>query len=157
MNDQNREISEMKELTHGTCETTKGDGGRCRSMAMEGSPHCFFHNPETQEARKAAQRRGGQANGPAVLPTEAADFALGSGKDVSVFLAETINQVRKGQLSPKIATTVGYLTGLLMKSLETTEIKKRIARLEQALPKSPLGDPMFNPNDHEDVPHENGR
>jgi hypothetical protein len=146
----------MNELADGTCEMTKSDGERCRSIAMESSHYCFFHNPDTQEARKAAQRRGGQANGPAVLPTEAADLTLGSGKDVSVFLAETINQVRKGRLSPKIATTVGYLTGLLMKALETTDIEKRIARLELALPKSGPGDSLFNPDDYEDVSHENG-
>jgi hypothetical protein len=64
--------------------------------------------------------------------------------------------VRKGQLSPKIATTVGYLTGLLMKTLETTDIEKRIARLELALPKSGPGDSLFNPDDYEDVSHENG-
>ena len=146
----------MNELANGTCEMTKSDGEECRAAAMEGSRYCFFHNPDTQEARKAAQRRGGQVSGTVVLPEETADLPLRSGKDVSAFLEETINQVRKGRLAPKVATTVGYLSGLLMKALEKTDIEKRIARLEQALPKSGTGDSLFNPDNNEDISHGNG-
>src|SRR5437879_2999402 len=102
-----------------TCVSkTKSNGRRCQAMAMDGSSYCFFHDPATETARKAAQRQGGQANGPAVLPADAADVPLDSGKDVSAFLAETINQVRKGQISPKIASTLGYLSSLLTKALD---------------------------------------
>ena len=85
----------------GTCEKLKSNGQRCRAMAMAGSQYCFFHDPSAAEARKAAQREGGQANGPAVLPADVADVPLHSGKDVAAFLAETINQVRKGTGLPQ--------------------------------------------------------
>ena len=51
-------------------------------MAMDGSSYCFFHDPATETARKAAQRQGGKANGPAILPADTADVPLHSGKDV---------------------------------------------------------------------------
>jgi len=70
----------------GTCEKTKRDGQRCRAMAIASSQYCFFHDPSRAKARKAAQRQGGQANGPAVLPADAADVPLHSGKDVAAFL-----------------------------------------------------------------------
>ena len=85
----------------GACEEIKSNGERCRAMAMAGSQYCFFHDPSAAEARKAAQRQGGQGNGSAVLPADAADVPLHNGKDVVVFLAETINQVRKGRVAPR--------------------------------------------------------
>jgi hypothetical protein len=87
----------------GTCEKTKRDGQRCRGMAMEGSRYCFFHNPATQKARKAAQQRGGRANRAVVLPADAAVVQLESSKDIAILLAQTINQARKGQIGPKVA------------------------------------------------------
>ena len=135
-----------------TCVSkTKSNGCRCQAMAMDGSLYCFFHDPATQTARKAAQRQGGQANGPAVLPAEAADLPLKSGKDVAAFLEETINQVRKGRLSPKIATTVGYLTSVLMKTLETRDIEERLARVEQALKTRKPDESIFDPYEDEEV------
>ena len=76
-----------------TCVSkTKSNGRRCQTMAMAGSEFCFFHNPAATEARKAAQQRGGQANGPTVLPADATDVPLHTGQDVSAFLAQTINR-----------------------------------------------------------------
>jgi hypothetical protein len=140
----------------GTCAKTKSNGQRCQAMAMQDSRYCFFHNSATQKARKAAQRRGGQASGPTVLPADAADVPLHSGKDVAVFLAETINQVRKGQLSPKIGSSVGYLAGLLMKALETSDIEERLARVEQALQKRRPDESLFDPDEDQVVTNGNG-
>ena len=140
----------------GTCEKVKSNGERCRAMAMAGSQYCFFHEPSVAEERKVAQRQGGQANGPAVLPDDAADVPLHNGKDVVVFLAETINQVRKGRVAPKVASTVGYLTGLLMKALETSDIEERLARIEQVLKMRGAEETLFNPDEDEGVAYGNG-
>ena len=133
----------------GTCEKIKSDGQRCRAMAIASSQYCFFHDPSAAKAREAAQRQGGQANGSVVLPADAPDVPLHSGKDVSAFLAETINQVRKGRVSPKIASTVGYLSSLLMKALETSDIEKRLARIEQVLKMRRAEETLFNPDEDE--------
>ena len=133
-------------------------------MPMDGSRYCFFHDPAAETARKAAQQRGGQAKGPAVLPADTADVPLHNGKDVAAFLAETINQVRKGRVSPKIASTVGYLSSLLMKALETSDIEERLARVEQALKTrkpdesifNPYEDSIFDPYEDEEVADGNG-
>jgi hypothetical protein len=140
----------------GTCEKIKCDGHCAAFLAIAGSQYCFFHDPATAKARKAAQRQGGEANGSAVLPADAVDVPLRSGKDVSAFLAETINQVRKGQVSPKIATTVGYLSSLLMKALETTDIEERLARIEQVLKMRGAEETLFNPDEDEGVAYGNG-
>ena len=128
-----------------TCEKIKSNGERCQAMAIAASQYCFFHDPTAAEARKAAQRQGGQANGLEVMPADVADVPLHSGKDVAAFLAETINQVRKGRVSPKIASTVGYLSSLLMKALDTTDLEERLAKVEQVLQMRGADDSLFNP------------
>jgi len=60
------------------CNCFKNDDTKCQARAMWGSSCCFFHSPLTQEARKAAQQRGGRANGPRVLPKHAGDLSLRS-------------------------------------------------------------------------------
>ena len=45
-------------------------------------------------------------------------------------LSDTINQVRKGQIDPRVANAVGYLSNILIKALEQTEMEKRIEGLE---------------------------
>jgi hypothetical protein len=132
-----------------TCSKIKNNGRRCQAMAMQGSLYCFFHDPAKRTERKAAQRQGGQANGTAVLPADAPDVPLQSGKDVSAFLAETINQVRKGRVSPKIASTVGYLSSLLMKTLEMSNTEERLARVEQTLKTRKPDESIFNPYEDE--------
>ena len=61
------------------------------------------------------------------------------------FLAETINQVRKGRLSSKIANTVGYLSSLLMKALERSDIEERLVRVEQVLKTRKPDEWLFDP------------
>ena len=45
-------------------------------------------------------------------------------------LGETINQVRRGELDPRVANAVGYLAAHLLKTLERTELEERITDLE---------------------------
>jgi len=114
---------------------------------MTASPYCFFHNPGAEIARKAAQRQGGRANGGGVLPGDAADVPLRSAKDLSSLLECTINQVRRGQVSPKVAGSIGYLSGIWMKALEAADLEERLARVEQALKTRGTDEHLFDPND----------
>ena len=126
------------------CENTKRNGEGCQAMAMVGSRYCFFHNPETQKARRAAQQRGGQSNQAAVLPADAADVQLKSARDIATLLAQTINQARRGQIAPKIAGTIGYLASSLVKILETSNTEERLAKVERALKARGPDESLFN-------------
>ncbi|MBI3909717.1 MAG: hypothetical protein HY320_02145 [Armatimonadetes bacterium] len=63
----------------------------------------------------------------------------------TAWLGETINQVRRGDLDPKVATTVGHLSGILLKALEVGGIEERLAALEATVRERPrrlfYGDP----------------
>jgi hypothetical protein len=83
--------------------------------------------------RKAAQSAGGQKNKLAVLPRSTPDAKLRSAEDAIKLLGETINQVRRGEIDPRIGNTVGYLSGLLVKAQHDVAIERRLARVEFAM------------------------
>lgn len=131
----------------GTCKKLKRDGRKCRGMAMEGSRYCFFHNPAAKNARTAAQQRGGRVNRAAVLPADTADVRLESSGDIAILLAETINQVRKGKVAPKVASTIGYLASSLTKVMEATKFEERLAMVERAIAARTPEPALFNPDE----------
>jgi hypothetical protein len=118
---------------HQTCQGIRPAGGRCRARCIAGSSYCFFHNPEMEAERKAAQSAGGQKNKLAVLPRSTPDAKLRSAEDAIKLLGETINQVRRGEIDPRIGNTVGYLSGLLVKAQHDVAIERRLARVEFAM------------------------
>jgi hypothetical protein len=73
-----------------------------------------------------------------VLPESVPDAPLKSAGDAVALLADTINQVRRGEIDPKVANAVGYLAGLLMKGLRETETERRLTALEAALKRQPI-------------------
>jgi hypothetical protein len=80
------------------------DGKRCRARRMAGSELCFFHNPAMATERTAAQKSGGLRNKAAVLPADTPDLALVSPQQVTMLVAATINETRRGEIDPKINT-----------------------------------------------------
>jgi hypothetical protein len=68
-----------------------------------------------------------------VLPSDTPDHPLGNTKEVSAFLADSINQLRRGQLDPRVANRIGYLTSLLLRALEQGPLEERMAKIEAAL------------------------
>ena len=79
--------------------------------------------------RKERERMGH----PAVLPSDTPDHPLGNSKDVSELLAHSINQLRRGQLDPKVATCIGYLSTVLLRALEQGPAEERLAKIEATL------------------------
>jgi len=119
----------------GTCRYIKSDRSGCRANARHGSIYCFFHDPDSAIVSEAARKNGGRKRSrrAAVLPADTRDQPLDSVSDVTVLLAETINQVRRGQIDPRISNAVGYLAGILLRAKEKDELEQRLARLESVL------------------------
>ena len=82
--------------------------------------------------RAEAQRTGGSRNKPAVLPCETLDHPLKTVANVAELLAGAINQVRRGQLDPRVGNTLGFLAATLLKALETGSLEARLSALEAA-------------------------
>ena len=125
------------------CRGTKADGTPCRANAMTGSEYCFFHDPAKAEEQEAARQAGGRVGKTTVLSPDTPDAPLSSMADVVALLGQTINQVRRGEVDPKVANAVGYLASALLRALEQGDIEKRLAELEaiikgQGVPESPF-------------------
>jgi hypothetical protein len=116
-----------------SCEGQKPDGVRCQAAALPDSDFCFFHDPSREIERRAAQAEGGRQNRMKTLNAGAPDINIRACKDVVALLSETINQVRKGLIDPRIANSVGYLANQLVRVLEQNELEDRIEKLEQML------------------------
>ena len=123
------------------CEFLKPDGERCKARARPGRPFCIFHDPQCAQQRTEARRRGGQTRSrpAATLPGDTPDLPLKTVGDVTAALAVTINQTRRGELDPKVANSVAYLAGVLLRTLEVAaqmeqlaEVMQRLAALEEA-------------------------
>jgi len=81
---------------------------------------CVFHDPAMAAKIRKARQAGGvsRARNIATLAAETPDHLLGNTQDVSVQLAVSINQLRRGQLDPRMANAIGYLSSVLLRSLE---------------------------------------
>jgi hypothetical protein len=115
------------------CKASKRAGSRCEAAALDGSDYCFFHDPSRAAERREAQALGGQRNRMKTLDAAIPDVKFESTAEVVALLSDTINQVRKGDIDPRIGNTVGYLANLLIKALEQNELETRIDKLETLL------------------------
>jgi hypothetical protein len=64
------------------------------------------------------------------LDGAAPDVQVEDCQDVVALMSETINQVRKGQIDPRVANTVGYLANVVIRAVEQGDLERRIAELE---------------------------
>ena len=127
-----RKKSNVKSINTAKCQEMKADGTRCRANAQRGSKYCFFHDPAKTQERTAAREAGGSRGRAAILEA-APDVPLTSNANVITLLGETINQVRRGDLDPKVSNAIGYLTGILLKALEQGHLEERLVALEEII------------------------
>jgi len=120
----------MKPAPQKSCAATKRNGEACQAAALPGSRFCFFHSPGHADARREAQSRGGLANKMATLPADAPDVKVEDGGDVVKLLSATINQVRRGEIDPRVANAVGYLSNIALAATDRRELESQIAELE---------------------------
>lgn len=114
------------------CRFRKKNGEICRANSQSDDGLCIFHDPARAGEVSRARRTGGKkrSQGATVLPPDTPDHTLGNSHDVARLLADTINQVRRGQLDPRVANTVGYLSNILVAALQLGPLEDRLLRLE---------------------------
>jgi len=102
------------------CKYIKPDGNQCQSFAIQGFDFCFSHcpDPEVKKAKHQAVVKGGQSEGYKSLKLNLRPVSVKNTEDVIDFLNETINLLRSGQISPKVANCLAYLTNQLQRAIE---------------------------------------
>jgi hypothetical protein len=129
-----------------TCHFRKKNGSRCTANAQSSNGLCVFHDPARVADGERPRRAGGIARTRpmAVLPPDAPDHPLGTTKDVSVLLADSINRLRRGDLDPRVANAMGYLASVLIRALEQGPVEERLANLEAILGRTSSGPEIFD-------------
>jgi hypothetical protein len=114
------------------CRFRKKNGAMCSANAQPANGLCVFHDPARAADGRRARKAGGihRSRAAAVLPVDTPDHSLASPKDVSHLLADSINQLRRGELDPRVANAVGYLSTVLLRVLEQGPLEDRMAKLE---------------------------
>ncbi|MFY9585380.1 MAG: hypothetical protein WAR21_12915 [Candidatus Acidiferrales bacterium] len=67
------------------------------------------------------------------LAADAPDVKVEDCQGVVRLMSATINQVRKGQIDPRVANAIGYLANVLVRAVEQGELERRITELEALL------------------------
>lgn len=126
------------------CRATRKDGSPCRGDALNGGDYCAFHAPEKAKDFQNGRVEGGKAGKLATLAPEAVKPWRGQPGDVDIMqsvtpvelvnlLCQTIDDVRMGAIDPKVANSVGYLAGVIVKIQQYEALDDRLAAIEQAL------------------------
>ena len=123
----------MKTPFNKTCGAIKSDQSKCQAPALPGSEFCFFHDPSKADKRREAQAQGGRRNRMKTLEESAPDVKVKDSGDAIALISDTINQVRKGQIDPRVANSVGFLANILLKAVERDKLETRIEQLEAVL------------------------
>jgi len=113
------------------CKAIKQNGEQCLAKTMKGSDYCFSHNPDTQIEKHLAVVKGGLAS--KRIKLNLVPLSIKTPQEIEKLLEDTINRVRSGEMPPNIANTIGYLTGHILKAIEASELKEKIAELEAVL------------------------
>ena len=66
----------------------------------------------------------------ATLPADSPDVRIDDGAGVVKLLGQTINQVRRGEIDPRVANAVGYLSNIVLAATAQRDLETRIAELE---------------------------
>ncbi len=114
------------------CRFIKHNGEKCGSNAMKKGEFCFFHNPDSDEARKQAQSSGGKGN-VVVVKEPLAPVEIKEVSDVVFLLEDNVNRVRSGEIDVRVGNCIGVLSGHLIKALEVASIANRVEIIERAI------------------------
>ena len=114
------------------CTARKKDGSRCTADPQAGREVCVFHDPEKIEDGHRARQKGGirRNQSASVLPLGTRDHPLEKSSDTALLLADSINQLRRGELDPRVANAIGYLASIQLRAFEQSTMEKRITTVE---------------------------
>jgi len=123
------------------CKAIKSNGKPCGAPAVGTHGYCYWHDETRAAERTAARLKGTRATAArSVTPELKAEFviALDTAGDVKGMLAKLIRDLltepRVDERNIKRARCVGYLAGVLLAAITTSDLEARVAALEKGRP-----------------------
>lgn len=118
------------------CKATTKAGKTCNGFAVGDGDFCFAHSPDRAAERADARRRGGHARHGRKLGTAATGetvVTIATVGDILKLLEDTANDLYGLENSISRARALISLAGTATKTLEISEIEKRLEALEQRM------------------------
>ena len=109
------------------CKARNKSGGSCGAPAVNGSAHCVMHSGRAAELGSKGGRRRAIFSPDKLKPLAAPKTAA----DVRDLLAQSMVELRAGELDPRIATSICSLAAEFLKTLELCTIEEVIEPLER--------------------------
>jgi hypothetical protein len=114
-------------LSNHHCAAIAKSGKPCQGYRWRGGKFCHLH---TGNRAQLLGFKGGKRRARFSME-ELADFpAPKSAEDLRDLIGQTIRELRKGHVEPKVANSIAYLAGAMADALELVEYDNRLKRLE---------------------------
>jgi hypothetical protein len=113
------------------CKYIKQDDEQCGANSMVDNDFCFTHNPDMEESKAIAVKKGGEATRKNYEPLP--PILIENTKNITTLLSSTINEVRAGTIELRVANSIGYLAGHLIKAFEASIIEDRLIEVEKVI------------------------
>ena len=113
------------------CSAKSKRGRPCRAAVVHGTEFCAIHADPTRAAELG--RMGGLKNRHYVETDEVIIDPPKTPEDVKNLLAQAMVDVRARKLDPRTASTLTYMSSAILRAFESTDLERRLVRLEEEL------------------------
>ena len=115
-----------------TCEARTKLGAPCRSFALRGQRFCLSHDPALQDVVREARAKGGAAASK-LRALEGQRAKLDTPAALVRFTGRLIQDVLDGTTPVDVGRAVLYGVSIQRQLVESSELERRIAAIEQRL------------------------
>ncbi len=113
------------------CQSKNRDGGRCRARALTGKECCAIHS---EPGRAAVLGSKGGRRRSVYKPENIMRFdAPKTAADLRDLFAQSIIEIRTGELDPRAANAIAYLGTGFLRALEVADLETRLENLERVM------------------------
>jgi Family of unknown function (DUF5763) len=117
-----------------TCKATTNAGEPCKAVAVKDGLCALHANPTLAAEMGRKSGRARRSTGCVKHEQPETDLAPPeTAQEIRAALGQFISDVRARRLDPKVASTLGYLSSVLLKSIEVADVEGRLAALESVL------------------------
>lgn len=113
------------------CNYFKESGARCEAAALKGGGFCFSHEPQAKEAHHEASVKGGST--PKKSNLDLPPVSIKTVHDIVTVLEDTVNLVRSGEMPTNTANCICYISGVILKAIQVSDIEGRLEVVEGIL------------------------
>jgi general stress protein YciG len=129
---------ERPKAANGRCQATTKAGRRCAAPAVRGGNYCPFHADPSRAAELG--RKGGRRGTNFSLERLKQVPSPKNAADLRDLLAQSIVELRAGELEPRVANSISYLGSGFLRAIEIADVEARLQTLERELHPVSAGD-----------------